>query len=250
VVTAAPRMSHLNAAGVVEPLAEATLSTKLMGTITAVLVQEGDVVRAGQPLLRIDARDLNAKRAQVEAGQAEAQACCVRRKCTRAGCARSMPTARTACATRRRPRRVYNRALAGVAAAGAGAAELAAVSSYSEITRAVRRHGRRAHGGSRQLRGAGRAAARASGRREAARQASARAGRSARPRSRCQQVTAVIEGEPASATVEGVVPGRRQPVHGERHRRQPVTACCLPPVARRRCATAALRDRSVVPRRP
>ena len=47
VVTAAPRMSHLNAAGVVEPLAEATLSTKLMGAVTAVLVQEGDVVASG-----------------------------------------------------------------------------------------------------------------------------------------------------------------------------------------------------------
>lgn len=64
----------IEAAGVAEPIQQATLSTKLMGTVTAVLVHEGDVVRAGQTLLRIDARDLTAKSAQVGASIADAEA--------------------------------------------------------------------------------------------------------------------------------------------------------------------------------
>jgi len=57
----------LDAAGVAEPFQQATLSTKLTGTVVEVLVREGDVVRAGQPLVRIDARELTAKAAQVAA---------------------------------------------------------------------------------------------------------------------------------------------------------------------------------------
>lgn len=63
-----------DASGVAEPLRRAMLSTKLMGSVTEVLVQEGDVVRAGQLLARIDARDIDAKRAQVDAGIAAAEA--------------------------------------------------------------------------------------------------------------------------------------------------------------------------------
>ena len=66
--------SHFNAAGTAEPITQATLSTKLMGTVVEVYVQEGDLVRRGQPLLRIDARDLAAKAAQVDAGIAQAEA--------------------------------------------------------------------------------------------------------------------------------------------------------------------------------
>lgn len=62
------------ATAVAEPFAQAMLSTKLMGTVTAVLVKEGDKVSAGQPLVRIDARDLDAKRQQVQAGIASAEA--------------------------------------------------------------------------------------------------------------------------------------------------------------------------------
>lgn len=64
----------LEAAGTAEPFAQATLSTKLMGTVLEVLVREGDAVAAGAPLLRIDARDLDARRAQVAAQLSEAQA--------------------------------------------------------------------------------------------------------------------------------------------------------------------------------
>ena len=67
-------MATFDATGVAAPLQQATLSTKLMGTVTQVLVKEGDVVGAGQLLVRIDARDLNAKGAQAAASLAEADA--------------------------------------------------------------------------------------------------------------------------------------------------------------------------------
>lgn len=62
------------ASGIAEPVLHATLSTKLMGTVTAVLVHEGDAVRAGQVLARIDARDITARRAQADAGIEAAEA--------------------------------------------------------------------------------------------------------------------------------------------------------------------------------
>jgi len=64
--------STFDAAGIAAPIQQATLSTKLMGTVTDVVVQEGDRVTAGQVLVRIDARDLSAKSAQVAASIAEA----------------------------------------------------------------------------------------------------------------------------------------------------------------------------------
>ena len=64
----------LEAAGTAEPFAQATLSTKLMGTVLEVLVREGDAVADGATLLRIDARDLDARRAQVAAQLSDAQA--------------------------------------------------------------------------------------------------------------------------------------------------------------------------------
>ncbi len=62
------------AAGVAAPVQLATVSTRLMGTVTEVLVHEGDRVREGQILARIDSRDLMAKSAQVASSAAEAQA--------------------------------------------------------------------------------------------------------------------------------------------------------------------------------
>lgn len=53
--------------GVAEPAQQATVATKLMGTVAEVLVHEGDAVTSGQPLLRIDARDVDAKAAQAAA---------------------------------------------------------------------------------------------------------------------------------------------------------------------------------------
>ncbi len=63
-----------DAAGIAQPVQRSVLSTRLMGSITEVLVREGDLVKAGQVLARIDARDVEAKRAQVDAGIAAAEA--------------------------------------------------------------------------------------------------------------------------------------------------------------------------------
>lgn len=123
----------LDAAGTAQPIAEATLSTKLMGTVTDVLVHEGDHVAAGQPLVHIDARDLAARDSQVQASIAAARA-----------------MQRDADAQARRIRALYAdsaapraqldaveaalaQANAGVQAAEAGARELAATRAYADV---------------------------------------------------------------------------------------------------------------------
>ena len=63
-----------DAGGIAAAIQQATLSTRLMGAVTTVHVREGDRVAAGQLLLRIDARDLTAKSAQLAATVAEATA--------------------------------------------------------------------------------------------------------------------------------------------------------------------------------
>jgi multidrug efflux pump subunit AcrA (membrane-fusion protein) len=64
----------VEASGVARPFVESTLSTKLMATVLRVHVREGDRVRAGDVLVELDARDLDAKAGQVEASLAEANA--------------------------------------------------------------------------------------------------------------------------------------------------------------------------------
>lgn len=64
----------IDADGVASPIEQATVSTKLMGTVVEVLVREGDKVVRGQPLVRIDARDVEAKHAQATAAVAAAEA--------------------------------------------------------------------------------------------------------------------------------------------------------------------------------
>ncbi len=66
--------STFEASGVARPIADATLSTKLMGQVVEVSVREGDRVAQGTPLIWIDASDLAARRAQVEASIREAAA--------------------------------------------------------------------------------------------------------------------------------------------------------------------------------
>ncbi len=53
---------------------QATLSTRLMGQIAMLEVSEGDLVQAGQTLIRIKSTDIEANRAQVKANLIEAQA--------------------------------------------------------------------------------------------------------------------------------------------------------------------------------
>jgi RND family efflux transporter MFP subunit len=122
-----------DASGIAAPIQQATLSTRLMGTVTEVRVREGDRVAAGQLLLRIDARDLSAKASQVAASIAEATAlhddAAVQANRIRALYADSAATraqldaAETGLARTR----------AGVDAAQAAATELAALSSYSVV---------------------------------------------------------------------------------------------------------------------
>ena len=66
-------VATVEAAGIAAPIQQATLSTRLMGTVTAVLVQEGQSVRRGEPLVRLDTRELSAKEDQVRAELAAAQ---------------------------------------------------------------------------------------------------------------------------------------------------------------------------------
>ncbi len=121
------------AAGTAEPVRSATLSTKLMGSVTAVPVHEGDRVASGQPLVRLDARDLDARRAQVEAGLAEASA--VHADATvQVGRIRALYA--DSAATKAQLDQAETglaRATAAVASANAMAAELAATASYADV---------------------------------------------------------------------------------------------------------------------
>ena len=109
------------------------LSTKLMGTVTAVLVKEGDKVSAGQPLVRIDARDLDAKRQQVQAGIASAEAMyheaeLMTNRMRALYADSAAPKAQLDAAEAG-----LARARAGVSAARAGESEIDAVAGYSVV---------------------------------------------------------------------------------------------------------------------
>lgn len=61
------------ATGIAQPLAQATLSTRLMATVAEVVPLEGARVSRDQILIRLDTRDLDAKRQQLDAALQEAQ---------------------------------------------------------------------------------------------------------------------------------------------------------------------------------
>jgi len=65
---------RLDALGTVTPLQSVAVRTRVDGQITAVLFNEGDTVRAGQPLFRLDDRAVRAQVAQNRAGLASATA--------------------------------------------------------------------------------------------------------------------------------------------------------------------------------
>lgn len=60
-------VSWLDATGTVRPEFEAVVATKVSGRVMSVLVHEGDHVRKGEPLVLLDARDLDAGIAQAQA---------------------------------------------------------------------------------------------------------------------------------------------------------------------------------------
>jgi RND family efflux transporter MFP subunit len=126
-------VAAFEAAGVAGPLQQATLSTKLMGTVIEVLVKEGDRVSAGAPLVRIDARDLSAKSAQAAASITEAEAM-QRDALTQANRIRALYA--DSVATRAQldaAETGLTHAQAGLEAARAVASELTAVGSYSVV---------------------------------------------------------------------------------------------------------------------
>jgi RND family efflux transporter MFP subunit len=125
--------AQLDIAGVAEPFQQATLSTKLMGSVVAVLVREGDLVSAGQPLVRIDARDLTAKAAQAAAAVADAEA---NRREALAQATRIRALYADSAATKAQldgAETGLSRAEAAIQATRAGAAELGAVAEYSVV---------------------------------------------------------------------------------------------------------------------
>ncbi len=76
-VVEAERIRHeavITVAGVVQPDRRAGLGTRQAGTVEAVFVEAGERVEAGQPILQVDARDLEAARSaarlQVQAARA------------------------------------------------------------------------------------------------------------------------------------------------------------------------------------
>lgn len=124
----------IDASGVAEALRSSTLSTKLMGTVLTVLVNEGDVVRAGQPLARIDARDIAARESQVAASIADAEAQ-QHDALTNANRIRALYA--DSAATRAQLDAAETglaRAEAGVRAARAASGEVGVMRSYAQIT--------------------------------------------------------------------------------------------------------------------
>jgi len=122
-----------DAAGVAQPVLHSTLSTKLMGSVVRVQVQEGDRVAAGQVLAQVDARELDAKRSQVEAGLSAARAV-YEDALTQAGRFRALYA--DSAATRYQLDQVETglaRAEAGLRSAEAAERELGAVASYAEV---------------------------------------------------------------------------------------------------------------------
>ncbi|MBD3867799.1 MAG: efflux RND transporter periplasmic adaptor subunit [Acidobacteria bacterium] len=74
VAEAGPVQSRFEVTGSAEPWRKVAPGTKLMGRIAEVPVREGDRVRKGQLLARLDARDLNAAVEQARAALAMAEA--------------------------------------------------------------------------------------------------------------------------------------------------------------------------------
>lgn len=123
----------MQADGTAAPMREAMLSTKLMATVTEVLVKEGDLVRAGQLLARLDARDVNARAEQVAASVAAAEA-------QRAQAAAQTARMRALFADEAAPKAMLEaaetqlaQADAGLRAARAAGAEVNAIASYAEV---------------------------------------------------------------------------------------------------------------------
>src|SRR5665647_3694231 len=197
--------ASFEASGIAAPVRQATLSTKLMGTVLSVEVHEGDAVAVGQPLVRIDARDLAAKEGQVDASIAESQAMY---KEAQAQTGRIRGLYADSAATKAQLDAAETglaRAEAGVRAARAAAAELGAVSAYAVIRApfagiATKRF---VDPGAFAAPGAPLIAIQDGRQLRVTANATPDVARGIR---RGQRIDALIEGRPVSAIVEGVVP--------------------------------------------
>lgn len=67
-VSASQIPNDVSASGTVRPIVESKIAPKIMSNVAAVYVREGDHVRAGQVLIRLESRDLQAQLAQSQAG--------------------------------------------------------------------------------------------------------------------------------------------------------------------------------------
>jgi RND family efflux transporter MFP subunit len=126
-------VTTFEAVGSADAVQRATLSTRLMGNVVSVLVQEGDRVRSGQPLVRLDAREIASKRDQVEAGIAAAEAVY---HDAQTQAARFRALYADSAATRYQLEQVetgLTRAESGLSTARAARAELDAVGSYADV---------------------------------------------------------------------------------------------------------------------
>ena len=78
VVSETVRLAHVpvpvTAVGTTEPYARATPGTRLLGRVASVAVEEGQRVKAGEVLVRIEGSDLSAKRQQAASALQEAKA--------------------------------------------------------------------------------------------------------------------------------------------------------------------------------
>ncbi len=195
----------LPADGVAAPMREAMLSTKLMATVTEVLVHEGDQVRAGQLLARLDARDVTAKAEQVAASVAAAEA-------MQAQAAANVARMRALFADDAAPKAMleqaeaqFAQADAGLRAARAAGAEVSAIGSYSEIRApfAGRVTHRFVDPGAFAAPGAPIVTVQDDARLRLTVHVTPEAARALRAG---QRVEAMIEGQPAMARIEGLVP--------------------------------------------
>lgn len=119
--------------GMASAMESATLSTKLMASVTAVPVVEGALVRRGDVLVRLDVQDLAAKRRQIEAGLSDAEA---QRDLAMVHATRMRAMLADSAAPRAMVDRAeadLQRAEAGVRAVGAQLDELAATTGYGEL---------------------------------------------------------------------------------------------------------------------
>lgn len=73
-VASAEVADEVSASGTVKPVAESRIAPKIMSNVAAVYVREGDHVRKGQVLVRLESRDLQAQLSQAQAALSAALA--------------------------------------------------------------------------------------------------------------------------------------------------------------------------------